>query len=144
MRDHPIVVTRADAAQLRGLLANHALTGHDQDHLQELAGELERARIADSEDVPADVITIQTHVRLLDLVTGARRELTLVLPRDADASAGRISVLAPLGTALLGTRAGDEVEWQMPGGWRRLLIEAVRAADEPVRPVAVVDEAVPG
>jgi regulator of nucleoside diphosphate kinase len=130
MRNRPIVITRTDAARLRELLATRARAELDQDHLRELADELERARIAESEQVPADVITIHTRVQVLDLITGERRELMLVLPRESDASVGRISVLAPLGTALLGYRAGDEVEWQMPGGLRRLRIESVLPAEE--------------
>lgn len=130
MRNRPIVITRTDAARLRELLATRARAARDQDHLEELSEELERARIADPNEVPADVITIHTRIQVLDLVSGERRELTLVLPRESDAGAGRISVLAPLGTALLGYRAGDEVEWQMPGGLRRLRIERVLPPDE--------------
>ena len=110
MRNRPIVITRTDAARLRELLATRARAARDQDHLEELTEELERARIADPNEVPEDVITIHTRIQVLDLVSGERRELTLVLPRESDAGAGRISVLAPLGTALLGYRAGDEVE----------------------------------
>jgi len=130
MQNRPIVVTEIDAARLRALLAVRARAGHDQDHLHDLAAELERARIAEPEDVSADVITIHTRLQVLDLVSGERRELTLVLPHESDASAGRISVLAPLGTALLGYREGDEVEWLMPGGLRRLRIEHVRPPAE--------------
>ena len=125
MRDQPIVITRTDAARLRDLLAARAGIGRDQDHLDELGAELERARIAASDEVPADVITLYTRVRVSDRTNGELRELTLVLPRESDAGAGRISVLAPLGTALLGYREGDVVEWRMPGGLRRLRIESV-------------------
>jgi regulator of nucleoside diphosphate kinase len=97
VRDRPIVITKSDAAKLRELLAARARAEHDQDHLHELAAELERALIAEPE---------------------------------ADLNAGRISVLAPLGTALLGYREGDEVEWQMPGGLRQLRIERVRRLTE--------------
>lgn len=137
MRTRSIVITRKDAARLRGLLATTARTGRDHDHLEELAAELERARIAESGEVPGDVITIHTHVKVLDLVSGERRELTVVLPAESDASAGLVSVLAPLGTALLGYRAGDEIEWQMPGGLRRLRIEAVEPRAEHRRPPAL-------
>ena len=130
MRNHPILIGRTDAARLRELIAARARVERDQDHLQELAAELERARIADTDDVPADVITIHTRVRVLDLVSGERRDLMLVLPRESDASAGRISVLAPLGTALLGYRVGDEIEWLMPGGLRRMRIESVQPPAE--------------
>lgn len=130
MRNHSILISRTDAARLRELIAARARVERDQDHIDELAAELERARIADSDDVPADVITIHTRIRILDLVTSERRELTLVLPRESDASAGRISVLAPLGTALLGYRVGDEIEWLSPGGLRRMRIESVQPPAE--------------
>ena len=144
MRDNAIVVTRADAARLRDLLSSRAQFERDQDHLQELAGELERARIVEESEVPPDVLTMHRPVSLLDLATGTRRELTLVLPRDADPGAGRISVLAPLGTALLGYRAGDEIEWRMPGGLRRLRIEAVRQAEQGNHATGEVATAVAG
>jgi regulator of nucleoside diphosphate kinase len=65
-------------------------------------------------------------VQVRDLDSGVRRVYTLVLPSQADVTRGSISILAPLGTALLGYRAGDEVEWRMPGGPVRLTIEEVR------------------
>jgi regulator of nucleoside diphosphate kinase len=97
----------------------------DRDRLEELDAELERAFIAERNEVPRDVITMHTRVQVLDLTSSERRELVLVFPWESDPAAGRISVLAPLGTALLGYREGDEVEWIMPGGLRRLRIEKV-------------------
>jgi regulator of nucleoside diphosphate kinase len=126
VRDRSIVITQSDAVRLRGLLAARATADRDQDHLEELAAELERALIAGPYEVPRDVITMHTRVHILDLVTGERRALVLVFPGQSDVRAGRISVLAPLGTALLGYREGDVVEWLMPGGLRRLRIERVR------------------
>ena len=126
MRDHPIVISEPDARVLRGLLAR-AANGHDQEHLEELSLELERAQVLDPAQVAADVVTMHKPLRVLDLSNGTRMELTLVGPAEANVSARRISVLAPLGTALLGNRQGDEVEWVMPGGVRRLRIESVQA-----------------
>jgi regulator of nucleoside diphosphate kinase len=126
MRDRPIVITLSDAGRLRALLAARATSARDHEHLHELEMELERARIAMPDEVPANVITIHSRVGVLDLTSGERRELTLVLPAESDAAAGRISVLAPMGTALLGYRAGDVVEWHMPGGLRRMRVESVR------------------
>jgi regulator of nucleoside diphosphate kinase len=124
MRGHPIVVTELDVRKLRGLLgAQSEASLRDQEHLRELKSELERALVVDAAEVPVDVITMDSRVQVLDLESGERREYVLVLPSNADVSANRISVLAPLGTALLGYRAGDEVEWEMPGGLRRLRIE---------------------
>lgn len=128
MRDHPIVISEPDARVLRGLLTARAASGHDQEHLEELSLELERAQVLESAQVAADVVTMHKPLRILDLSNGSRQELTLVGPAEANVSARRISVLAPLGTALLGYREGDEVEWAMPGGVRRLRIESVQAA----------------
>ena len=126
-----IVVAEADARRLRGLLAaRRESTAHDEAHLQELESELERAIVVSREAVPAQVVSMDSAVSVLDLASGQRREYTLVYPADADLAAGRISVLAPLGTALLGYREGDEIEWLMPGGLRRLRIERVRSAHE--------------
>lgn len=127
MRDHPIVISEPDARVLRGLLARVAQV-RDQEHLEELSEELERAQVLQPEEVAADVVTMHKLVRIVDMSTGTRQELTLVGPAEADVSARRISVLAPLGTALLGYREGDEVEWRMPGGVRHLKIESVQEA----------------
>ncbi|HEY5264147.1 MAG TPA: nucleoside diphosphate kinase regulator [Steroidobacteraceae bacterium] len=127
MRQRPIVVTESDERRLRGLLAVQSEASlHDQEHLQELRSELERAVILRAKDVPADVVTMNSRVCVLDLLLRKRSDITLVFPLEADVTAKRISVLAPLGTALLGFREGDDVEWQMPGGMRRLRVERVR------------------
>ena len=128
MRNQPIVISEPDARVLRGLLTARADRTHDQEHLEELSEELERAQVLKPEQVAADVVTMHKQLRIVDLSNGARQELTLVSPAEANVSARRISVLAPLGTALLGYREGDEVEWLMPGGVRRLRIESVQAA----------------
>jgi regulator of nucleoside diphosphate kinase len=125
VRDRSIFITESDARRLRGLLAARARSNHDQEHLHELGLELERAHILRTSEVPADAVTVNTRVRVLDLTSGEQRELMLVFPEDADLAAQRISVLAPLGTALLGYREGDEVDWVMPGGLRRLRVERV-------------------
>lgn len=127
MRDHPIVISEPDARVLRGLLSRAAQV-RDQEHLEELSEELERAQVLQPEQIAADVVTMHKLVRILDLSNGSRQELTLVGPAEADVSARRISVLAPLGTALLGYREGDDVEWRMPGGVRHLRIESVQEA----------------
>jgi regulator of nucleoside diphosphate kinase len=111
---------------LRGLLSARNGATHDQEHLEDLRVELERALVLDPGRLSPSVVTMHAAVRVRDLESGHRHELTLVNPSEANVSAGRISVLAPLGTALLGYREGDVVERVMPGGPRRLLIEEVR------------------
>ncbi len=127
MRERPIVMTESDERKLRGLLGGQSEGAmHDQAHLQELRSELERACLVRAQDLPTDVITMHSRVRVLDLHRRTRSDISVVFPREADVTANRISVLAPLGTALLGFREGDEVEWMMPGGLRRLRVERVR------------------
>ena len=126
MREHSIIVTDRDVSRLRGLLGSQRQSSfRDQGHLSQLQSELERALVLAADEVPAGVITIDSLVRVVDLDSGQRSVLTLVLPHEADVAERRISVLAPIGTALLGFRAGDDVEWVMPGGTRRLHIEHV-------------------
>jgi regulator of nucleoside diphosphate kinase len=81
--------------------------------------------VVSEDEMPSDVVTLQSQVRVRDRETGMVSNYTLVAPAQADVSSGYVSVVAPLGTALLGYREGDEVEWQMPGGVRRLWIERV-------------------
>src|SRR3569833_4388223 len=117
MRKRPIVVTESDERILRGFPTRQTEESmRDQAHLLELRAELERAHILPADELPSDVITLQSQVRVLDLERRRRSEYTLVLPLESDVSARRISVLAPLGTAMLGFREGDEDEWMMPGG----------------------------
>lgn len=126
MREHAIVVTELDARRLRELLAQQSETAiRDQVHLQQLQSELERALVLTWAETPTDIVTMHSEVRILDLESGDQSDYTLVFPLEADVSARRLSVLAPLGTALLGFREGDTIEWTMPGGVRRLCIERV-------------------
>ncbi|MCA9421474.1 MAG: GreA/GreB family elongation factor, partial [Nitrospira sp.] len=76
-------------------------------------------------DIPPDVVTMNSRVRLSDMNKGDDLVYTLVFPRDANAAEGKISILAPVGTAILGFRVGDIIEWQVPAGIRKLKIEEI-------------------
>jgi regulator of nucleoside diphosphate kinase len=114
---------------LRAILGSHSGSARDREHLLDLRDELEQARVVGAEEIPADVVMLQSEVRVRDRETGIARDYILVPPGQADVRSGHVSVLAPLGTALLGYREGDEVEWRMPGGVRRLQIERVSQPD---------------
>jgi regulator of nucleoside diphosphate kinase len=120
------MVSGLDAERLRAILGSHNGSALDREHLLDLRDEIERARIVPEEEIPADVVTLQSEVRVRDHATGASSDYTIVSPAQANVSLGHISVVAPLGTALLGYREGDKVEWQMPSGVRRFQIERVR------------------
>ncbi|HEY8355449.1 MAG TPA: nucleoside diphosphate kinase regulator [Methylophilaceae bacterium] len=98
--------------------------------LDQLEEELARCAEVSQETVPADVVTMNSKVTLKDLTSGKEITCTLVFPEDADASQNRISVLAPLGMAILGYRVGDRISWQMPSGVHELQIEAIHYQPE--------------
>ena len=121
-----IFIADDDRARLDALLRR--AIDHDTQqtaYLAALAGELRRARVVPRSEIPPDVVTMNSTVRLRDLGTGEEETYTLVYPADADIEENRLSVLAPVGTALLGYRAGDVVEWPVPAGVSRFRIEEV-------------------
>ncbi|HET6407300.1 MAG TPA: GreA/GreB family elongation factor [Chthoniobacteraceae bacterium] len=126
MRNRKIVVTESDRARLNGLLA---LAGRNPRHglgnVHSLRRELDRAQIVGDDEIAADVIKLYSLAELVDLDTGERMEFTLVLPVEANIDEGRISVFAPMGTAMLGYRVGDKFEWPVPYGLRRMEVAAV-------------------
>lgn len=126
MNERTIYITDYDLHRLRALLdARGRLDGRDKQHLRDLRGELNRAVVVPSTEIPPDVITMNSRFRLHDLDTDAVAEYTLVFPGRADIGKGMLSVLAPVGTALLGRRELDEVTWAVPIGQKRFRIEAI-------------------
>ena len=122
----PIHMTVADMQRLMALVKSYRLQGREDDSLDVLEEELERALVMDSERrLPSDVVTLDSRVLVVDLDSGEERLFTLVLPSKANVDEGRISVLAPLGMAVLGYRSGDEIEWDVPGGRKRFLVRRV-------------------
>ncbi len=124
--DKPIVVTSTDLLRLRELIADcRRDQREDAECLRKLEAELNRATVVSPEEVPADVVTMNSTVRVTS--DGSKRGMTwtIVYPHEADLDENRMSVLAPIGTALLGYREGDEVEWDVPAGRRRFRITRV-------------------
>ena len=131
MKKRTIIMTAADHEELSyAIAAAGKLSARGRAELSALERELTRAEIVASEDIPTDVVTMNSRAELLDLETGERMEFTLVFPIDANIEADRISVLAPLGTAMLGYRVGDEFKWKVPYGERRLKVNAVHFQPE--------------
>lgn len=96
-----------------------------RDDLSALETELRQARIVTPVEIPPDVITMNSKARLRDLESNEETVYTLVFPEAADIDQDKISVLAPIGTAMLGQRVGDELEWEVPGGKVHLRVEEV-------------------
>ena len=97
----------------------------DKIHLKELEKELNRGKIVEPKDIPKDVITMNSMIHFKDLDSGEEMTYTLVFPDMADISNNKISILAPIGTALIGYRIGDIIEWEVPAGLRKLKVEEI-------------------
>ncbi|QEF97840.1 Regulator of nucleoside diphosphate kinase [Stieleria maiorica] len=119
-----IIITKADHDRLEELfLSRVADAFRNKPYLDDLRGELNAAQIVDPGDVPADVITMDSTVRLRDMKAKETETFTLVYPDEANVVEGKLSVLAPLGTAILGCRVGDLVRRQVPSGMGRWRVE---------------------
>jgi regulator of nucleoside diphosphate kinase len=126
MTDRSIIVTDGDVDRLRRLVrALKYSLFRDQRQLELLDQTLESAEVRPPGRVPKDVVRMNSRVRVLDFDTRRKGLYTLVFPEEANISRGFISVLAPLGIALLGRRRGDIIEAKVPGGARRLRVEQV-------------------
>lgn len=121
-----IFITKIDQGKLLNILSKTAAFNHeDRMLLKKLEDELSRANIIEPKDIPANVVTMNSKVRIEDLDTKEEDVITVVFPGHANYQEGRVSILAPIGTALLGYRVGDIIEWEMPRGIRRLKIKEI-------------------
>ncbi len=119
-----IHLTLSDYQYISRLLADVPLKSES---LQRLRQELARAVVLEPALIPSTVVGLNSRVRLQDLDTGEVEEYVLVAPDRADAGQQRISLLAPIGAALIGYREGNEIAWPTPGGTRRLrLLQVTR------------------
>ena len=117
-----IYITKADMTRLRSLITS---TKTSRDDLGSLRNELDHAQVVEPEAIPGDVVTMNSQARLRDLETKEVMTYKLVFPEHSSIEHNRISVLAPIGTAMLGQREGDEFEWEVPAGRVRLKVVKV-------------------
>ena len=121
-----IFITENDRRRLGTMLQDPRLSRTEQpQYLHALETELERAYGVDPTELPHDVVTMNSTVEIRDLASDETETYTLVYPEQANIHADRISVLAPLGTAILGCRVGDVVRVKTPSGARRVRVEEI-------------------
>ncbi len=119
-----IYITNTDQIRLKKLIDKEKeFNIGNKEYLINLEQELDRANIVTSQEVPPDVITMNSEVLLKDLDTEEEMVYTLVYPEEADLLNDKISILAPVGTAILGYRIGDVLEWKVPDGVVKLKVE---------------------
>ncbi|MGE5611703.1 MAG: GreA/GreB family elongation factor [Bacillota bacterium] len=120
-----VLMTRKDVRRLQQMIQDLRASGRQHTQFDALERELARARALSIREVPEDVVTMNSRVRLRDLATDERDVYTVVYPRRADWAVGRIPVLAPLATALLGVREGAVIRHGGPDSARTLEVERV-------------------
>jgi len=126
MNTKSIQITEFDLQRLNKLLRVAEHTDYrGSKYLDELRAELDCAQIVPSKAVSEEIVTMNSTVELLDPITRKEEIFTLVFPEDADIGQGRISVLAPVDTAILGCKIGDSFELKVPAGKRRLKVKRI-------------------
>lgn len=129
MNTTAITLTNQDLQRLSQVVSNY-----DTNTTELLDMELARAEVVSQKEIARDVVTMNSDVVYEDSATGTQRQIRIVYPKDADADRGWVSILAPLGLALLGMRVGQTVDWELPSGTRQL-----RVVDVPYQPEAAGD-----
>ena len=123
--EHDIIITNTDLQRLMPVLDHY-----DTPAAESLEAELHRAIVVEQSAVPADVVTMNSEVVYEDCETFTQRTVRIVYPQDADATLGHVSVLAPIGSALLGLRVNQTIEWRVPSGIKRIRVLEVRYQPE--------------
>lgn len=113
MSNNSITLTETDYKRLNALVAQ-------MENLEDLENEIERAKVI-STDIPEDLVRMNSHFEYLNVTDNKVCEMTIVYPQDASSELRKISVTAPLGSALLGLRVGEEIDWTFPDGMKKKL-----------------------
>ena len=126
MEQKQVFLTEYDHDRLLELIESaKEYYARDQDYLEELEEDLSRCRLVDSRSIPADVVTMNSRVRIRDLDTDKEMEVTLVFPHKANLEAGRLSILSPIGAAILGGVQGQVVQRKVRSGIKQIRIEEI-------------------
>ncbi|HPS88085.1 MAG TPA: nucleoside diphosphate kinase regulator [Spirochaetota bacterium] len=123
MNKKRIILNSRDFIKLKQVINESIASGHV--NAKNLDAELSNALLLEPEKIPSDVITMNTRVSFIDINEAEEFVYTIVYPEDADLANGKLSVLAPIGTALLGYKEGDEIVWNVPAGQKILHVEKI-------------------
>ncbi len=119
-----LVISDLDRRRLERMIRDYRGNGGEsRENLDTLERELNKAVTVAPQEIPADIVTMNSTVRLKVRGAGAAMTCTLVYPPRADLDEDRMSILAPLATAVLGYRVGDRIEWNLPAGTRQIVID---------------------
>jgi regulator of nucleoside diphosphate kinase len=125
--DSAVVLLKNDFEILNGYVKNlQGMQVNEKENYSKLSQELKKAQVVDEHDFPADVVRLDSTVVIKDLKTKRDMAITIVLPQKADIKQRKVSVLAPIGTALIGFRKGQKVSWEVPAGQKDFMIMDVK------------------
>lgn len=126
MAQRTLYITKFDMDRLLELIDGlRSAPKANQANLDVLEKELYRGVLVDPQNVPHDVITMNSSVSIIDADSGEKMNYTLVFPSAANITNHKLSILAPLGMALLGYRKGDVIEWQVPSGVKKFIVDDI-------------------
>ncbi len=121
-----IIITESDYTRLCNLVNDEKNSQRtEMKHLKFLGEELKRAKRTDAQAIPPHIVTMNSKIEVTDLDNGKEMTLQLVYPKDADFKKGRISVLSPMGSALLGYGVGSVISFGVPAGIKKVKIKSV-------------------
>jgi regulator of nucleoside diphosphate kinase len=113
----PVILTKTDYEILNSYVKNlHGMQVNEKENFSKLSGELKKAEIVDDGSLPANIVRLGSTVVVKDMTTKRDLTVTIVLPQQADIKQKKVSVLAPIGTALIGFKKGQAVSWNVPSG----------------------------
>jgi regulator of nucleoside diphosphate kinase len=92
---------------------------------EKLINELQSATLVEPQEIPSDVVTMNSVVKISFADEGKQQEFRIVYPDEADFRAKKVSIFSPVATALIGFRVGDLIEWMVPGGLKRIRIDEI-------------------
>jgi len=122
----PVILLKNDFEILNGYVKNlQGMQVNEKENFSKLYEEIKKAQIVDAVDFPDDIVRLNSTVVIKDLKTKRDMTITIVLPQKADIKQRKVSVLAPIGTALIGFRKGQTVSWQVPAGKKDFMIMEV-------------------
>ncbi|PJZ83971.1 nucleoside diphosphate kinase regulator [Leptospira harrisiae] len=125
-----ICLTHFDYGRLKLMISNHSKTNKVDHNVKDLLGEIERAQKVDSQVIPPNFVTMNSIIELKNLGELEFQEFQLVFPEEANTEENKISVLAPIGTAVLGYKTGDVIQWKFPGGENHFQITKIKYQPE--------------
>lgn len=124
--DNKVVLLKRDFQILSDYVNNiHGMQVNERENFKRLSEELKKAKIVSEKNFPEDVIRINSQVVIKDVENNKEMKITVVMPIHADIKEKKISILAPIGTALIGFRQGREVSWDVPAGRKTFIIMEV-------------------